>query len=1153
MRRNGLIIGLVVTLFFIVVVRAAVQFGFPAFLFAQDAVSNDNAVGTHAAFVDVGGNLKIANMVKAKGGNKMTVMVNINATTGEINSILGAVPDRSQVIIRIVGVTYQNSSNPTLASDIAKALNGSDISNNTIVVFGNKVNNLNKEWVCSCTTAEAGAQYGAFYNEFKNAVEPGKYRPVPAPLDMYNSDFPDYKTFIEEAGVYNGVELVANVYDVGELKLTSYTEYPGNVVAFTEFGPDPAKSLQEHLTFFKSTPPPEGKFATTLVPDKCDPGTDKFLYYVNGNFYDADGEQIDPTTCDKRSGTRTGSPPPGEYYKRFIYPFYSNAFTTADLTKKLLDDYSMTCSVPADYETGKGGAGTIAELIQYQRSACKNEANSACLFEPSATFSVSSTGVNRIFGVLRNEDEAKWRAYDYSLTDDDKARVFTNRFESVEQWFGANNPPEDKLPLDDQSETVNYLNSTPNEINMLHQGPYYKLMPLYGQCIAQGEVLKASKALCDEWSALPENSGQSCSLVDRKVQGTGKTYGELYAQVGENYQSLCKAVFEPEPESRPTDEQIALTNDMSKVDLYQETAYRPAFLVLSTEVDDGKPLPSQGNMDQQIRSQSPNGSKHQVDFLVYHVPDTVTDFVQTEEYNHVDIITRTAQTFTPLEKTQAAIDQWVTDREKIVGNIDNPSEIPEIDCRSEKCNQKLLRALIDFINAYSASQLTAACSAPITEEAESGSRIGSQLAPNDTSERARQTMKNGDPIERARSDIEVKEYLTDGGVVNPRNPRPQTRIYNVTPHGFRTKYVADAFDAFFASRQQEKQFNPDGKYLTTFESIFGSTLDSNPDIASYRVPMLNPDGSQVVISGIPQFQQKEVRDEIALSNSAAKVGARIPFLAKVFNFSTRAIVQQIAVEGSNLLECAKAVADPKKNTEDFLLRCQTRGSTVGSTRPSSNTTDLSTPATEFESFEIQYWNGDILTFNNPPQLIVDAANAAAEKHGCDPYLVIATAHSESPSFTNHQTENYATARGVWQFTRDNWMNDAWKIPFYTHPPATKSSSSFVANDPGKFNCTNPRAETPEDSTACSRTNVYAAADAACRLLNAIGANGQYDSQANFVQAFSVAANSFNQYGRVWNSCPTQGEYVWRLWHALRLRDGETPSDYRNQRVNYGRC
>lgn len=1055
MRRNSLITGLVILLGVVLLARAAVQFGFPSFLNAQNA--SGDAVGTHAAFFDVGGNLKIANLVKGKGGNKITVMVDINATRTEINSILSAT-DGLTKIIRIVGVNSQAANDGSKAEHIADELNNSNISSGTIVVFGNEVNNLNKEWQCGgCSTPGAATQYGDFFKVFSSKANRSKYNPVPAPLDMYNGDFPDFATFISVSGVYGG-DVVANVYDVGSTKLDSYKQYPGRVIAFTEYGPDPAKSLQEHINFYKSHTPPV--LATTLVPDKCNPGTDKFLYYINGKIYDAEGNEVDPVTCDKSTSSSTGHtglPPDGEYYKRFVYPFYRTSpeegVPPLELMTTILEnDYSMTCSNPANLSTQ--AIGSVKELIDYQ-GECRSKYGDACLFQPDASLSVTSDGLNKLFGVLRNENEVKWRAFDYTKAAEEE-RMFTNRFESVEQWFGANNPKEGISFGDDKGEPVEYANQTPDEINGTHQGPYYKLTTLYGQCLAEREVLIATYNVCERWQSMPENMngpGLECSLFAKKVPGTPYDYRDLRDKMADyerlklpNGPDICTQVFNNEEDRdddkemyQPTEEEKEIVRAMSNVDLYQETAYRPAFLVMSTEVDSPTtPAIGPGNPTQQVKPKSSTGTigRHQVDFLVYHVPDTITDMDPKGDYSYDDIITRTAKTFTPLETTEKAEKDWETNnRAKIEAMMDAPSAAPEIDCHGGDCDTNLKRALIDFINAYSAAQKspgflgsTEECKTPVTENAESGSRIGNQLAPvgmNQTDINLWSSSKQG-PIGTAKSEVEIQEYRNDGGIVSPKSAPPQVRIYNITPHGFRTKYVADAFDAFFAKAQLSGQFRDNDKYLSTFESIFGSSFDTEPDIAGYTRPSGGVDEF-----GNPLYEGKEVKDDVTLSPNPFPVTARVPWLARVFNFSTRGMVQQISHAGENLLECARAVTDPKKNTEDFLLHCQSRGSAVGAiSNTSVGTSTIPNATCEIKGgFPITSPElGDLLVdaahkYNLPVQVLMAVLYVENCRSGatiCNKSGLDLTAHVPYGGTAGCPGQNRVEGTGVFQFNLTYW-------------------------------------------------------------------------------------------------------------------------------------
>lgn len=166
------------------------------------------------------------------------------------------------------------------------------------------------------------------------------------------------------------------------------------------------------------------------------------------------------------------------------------------------------------------------------------------------------------------------------------------------------------------------------------------------------------------------------------------------------------------------------------------------------------------------------------------------------------------------------------------------------------------------------------------------------------------------------------------------------------------------------------------------------------------------------------------------------------------------------------------------------------------------------------SFSIPYWNGVETPFTVPSQELWSSITAASKKHGCDPWLVLAVAHSESRSYTNHTVENSAGALGVFQFTRGSWgiwtsANAAGAGICSIHQPPTFSTAGLDFSD---------------------RTNIAASADAACRLILWTGMQRYKDDQRQFIRAFATRGD--NSYGQIWNAHQPQGDYVWRLWTKL---------------------
>lgn len=200
------------------------------------------------------------------------------------------------------------------------------------------------------------------------------------------------------------------------------------------------------------------------------------------------------------------------------------------------------------------------------------------------------------------------------------------------------------------------------------------------------------------------------------------------------------------------------------------------------------------------------------------------------------------------------------------------------------------------------------------------------------------------------------------------------------------------------------------------------------------------------------------------------------------------------------------------STEEFLLGSCGGGSIYS---PGSNN---SNPTSDLPTFTIVYWSGAEVNFAPPPENLWREILAASSRHGCDPLLMVAVAHSESTGYVNHPTENSATAMGTWQFTRDAWQT--WTRPG-THQPST-----FVSN---------PSWVDPQQ-----RLTLAASTDAACRLVLWTGVQRYPTSNDNFVRAFSSEGDNF--YCQIWNGHSPQADYVYRLWEELREQTSSSPQN-----------
>lgn len=185
------------------------------------------------------------------------------------------------------------------------------------------------------------------------------------------------------------------------------------------------------------------------------------------------------------------------------------------------------------------------------------------------------------------------------------------------------------------------------------------------------------------------------------------------------------------------------------------------------------------------------------------------------------------------------------------------------------------------------------------------------------------------------------------------------------------------------------------------------------------------------------------------------------------------------------------------------------------------------------NFDIEYWDGDMTNFKLPSQELWSAIKDAEARHSCDPLLVLAVAHSESRTFTNHTIPNKeASALGVFQFTPGSW--NIWK----TYQPA---AVSMIAP---QQKCAQGLSQPPTFTESVknsldfsSPTNIKAAADSACRLIMWTGMQDHPYEKKSFIRAFAIEGE--NSYKQVWNIyAKKQADYVWRLWMKLREETGK---------------
>lgn len=220
-----------------------------------------------------------------------------------------------------------------------------------------------------------------------------------------------------------------------------------------------------------------------------------------------------------------------------------------------------------------------------------------------------------------------------------------------------------------------------------------------------------------------------------------------------------------------------------------------------------------------------------------------------------------------------------------------------------------------------------------------------------------------------------------------------------------------------------------------------------------------------------------------------------------------------------------------ENTEDFLLdQCGGAATTQVATP-----IDFDSDFNNIPSFQITYWNGSEVTFNPPSRELWDAIISSSVQHGCDPWLVLATAHSENANFVNETSPSSDGRLGLFQFTPNSWLK--WKTENNSSANASHQISSCDYWQPYTFS--------PRTHDFSSPTNLRAAVDSACRRILWTNAQTKQSDERGFVQAF--ANKGENPEGEAWTDSVNRGEYVYRLWNELLTRGSKTaksqPADY----------
>lgn len=238
------------------------------------------------------------------------------------------------LIVRIGEVTFNTTIRQ--AEQTANAIVQMGFPEGTIVVYGNELNNLYKEWGSRSSPPEAPAtsselikaaeEYAGLFKAFADITQPSGLKAAVAPVDLYNYYFPPDKWMqtVGDMGSYDlALATVANAYDTYRVTsggtdgpgidtvldaIKNIEEKTGKPVDFlTEIGPHPDESIQAHIDYLNTVAQPTNSAgfplkASTLIENKCnnsttDDSSNSWLFYVKGKVFDKAGREVDATSC----------------------------------------------------------------------------------------------------------------------------------------------------------------------------------------------------------------------------------------------------------------------------------------------------------------------------------------------------------------------------------------------------------------------------------------------------------------------------------------------------------------------------------------------------------------------------------------------------------------------------------------------------------------------------------------------------------------------------------------------------------------------------------------------------------------------------------------------------------------------------------------
>ena len=551
----------------------------PAKIFAAG-----NVLGTHLAFFDPGNQIRILQFIKSlkpPAQYPITAVAEISWGEASNDSLTGLAAELNAadyaINLRIAGLAADTT--PAQVIALAQKLNQVTWARGKpIVIFGNEDNNIDVELHFSDLNV-ASAKYAELFTAFAGALDTSKMDLSAAPIPEHpkypqsaflNGATTAFKSSKISAFAFNLYDNGAGSFEPSGWRTQQALEGVKPRKVLTEFGPNPQnpadntyKNWSEFLKKYENTLPEGFQTATVLVPNLCDKTTtmaNQWYYYILGNFYDPNMNEIDET-CSTQTGTVI-FPGPDD-----IFSSCTGAGKGASCESKFQEvasKYMMTCSPVITFKPSIEPAGEeikigsfVGTLLDY---CADKKSDNNCVFNPvDNTIDVNAD--NATFPYIRSQTPG--------------------RTGSLEGFF-----------------TTDTQRTRTNMRDFTQYSPLSKLQPAGLTCKQNIQQLDAVETLCREF-ADPTKQGQvakdQASLIDkfRSALGLkpdacdlntivdGKKYLDILKDVrdatGGNAQSYCSSNAFLSPK---TDTDIALARLVMRVQPVLKAAYKKAYFII---------------------------------------------------------------------------------------------------------------------------------------------------------------------------------------------------------------------------------------------------------------------------------------------------------------------------------------------------------------------------------------------------------------------------------------------------------------------------------------------------------------------------------------------------------------------------------------------